>query len=286
MAGFRLVCLKPLMTAAMFIFFICASLLGDAQSSSSSTSAANQAGATEQSTIQAALQQSATSASSASTAISDTELEALPASGGQWEALVIDAPADAAQSNGALSLMNFAGQQSSDVSVDGISLRLAFGSMSPSSSGSPARSSTGQGKTEPSGMGQAWSSGRGVALSTAAIREVRVVSGDMDATDARSSRGQTRIETQSGGEALHGQVFLFNHRHIFGALNPTANWVQETSPATYSTVPVFTSVPYTPADLDLRWGFGLGNRIRHRSVYWFAALDGSNRNYAGVSRVK
>lgn len=135
-------------------------------------------------------------------------------------------------------------------------------------------------------MGQAWTSGHNFTVSEAAIGGIGIVAGDTDAGDARTSGSRTSIRTRRGGDSLHGQAFLFDQRHFLGAQNPTSDWVQQTAPATYSTVPVFTAAPYTPTDLDLRWGFGLGSRIPHRRIFWFVALDGYNRNYGGVSSVR
>jgi hypothetical protein len=268
--------LKPLKVAAVLIAGLSAQDHGAAQAP-----AGGQTGA--QHAVQATSQQSASAAASAATT-TGTEIESLPASGRRWEEFVMDAPADAAQSNGASSL-NIAEPLASDVSVDGVSLRLAFGSTSASSSGSPAQSSSGQGAVEPTGMGQAWSGGSGFAVSEAAVDQVQSMAGDADAGGGRASR-RTNVVTRSGGDTLHGQAFVFDRQNIWGAQNPSANWVQETAPATYSTVPTFTAAPYTPPDHEIRWGVGLGSKIPHRRTFWFAALDGYDRSYSGVSTVK
>jgi hypothetical protein len=275
MAGFSW--LKPLTVAAVLIAGLSAQDHGAAQ-----TPAGGQIGTqtTGQSPVRAASQKSVPATT---TTITGTEIESLPATGRRWEEFVMDSPADAAQSNGASSSLNFAAPLASDVSVDGVSLRLAFGSTSASPSGSPAQSSSGQSVAEPAGMGQVWTSGSGVTVSEAAVNRVQTDSGDAETSGA--SR-RTNIETRSGGDALHGQAFMFDRQNIWGAQNPSANWVRETAPATYSTVPTFTSVPYTPPDHEIRWGIGLGSRIPRKRIFWFAALDGYDRNYAGVSTVK
>jgi len=280
----------PTMAAALTLVLGSTQICGIAQTSSNGQAAATQADTS--STVGTAAQSSAATsqlgipAASASTAtITGTEIESLPASGRRWEEFVMDAPADAVQSNGAPPSLTFAGQQAVDVSVDGVSLRSAFGSTSASPSGSPTQSSSGRGVAEPSGIGQTWSSGRGTVLSEAAVSEVRSGTGDYSG-DASRIGSQTNIQTRKGGTSLHGQVFVFDRQHTLGAQNPSANWVQETAPPTYSTVPVFTAAPYTPPDHEMRWGLGLGSRIRRTQVFWFAALDGYGRSYSGVSSVK
>ena len=291
MAGFRCGWLKPLAIAAALTLAVAVQICGFGQTSSNGRASTKQADgsgkpgtATQPSSTEAASQLGNPTASSPTAIVTGEEIESLPSSG-RWESFVMDAPADAAQSNGAPPSVTFSGQQVTDVSVDGVSLRSAFGSTSASASGSPSQSSSGQGSPEPSGMGQAWSSGRGAVLSEAAVSEVRTAAGN-DSSDFAHSGSQTNVQTRSGGNALHGQVFLFDRQHSLAAQNPSANWVQESAPATYSTVPVFTAAPYTPPDHEIRWGLGLGSRIRHKQIFWFAALDAYGRNYTGVSSVK
>src|SRR6185503_12194929 len=94
------------------------------------------------------------------------------------------------------------------------------------------------------------------------------------------------IETQHGTDHLHGQMFLFNRQHLLNAQNPFTTWMRETAPRSGSTVPSFTAEPYSPSDLELRWGVGAGGLFRPRHVFWFAALDGVERNYPAVSAVR
>jgi hypothetical protein len=49
---------------------------------------------------------------------------------------------------------------------------------------------------------------------------------------------------------------------------------------------VFTPEPYTPPDHETTWGIGVGSRIRRDKLFWFAALDGYNRNDPGLAMVK
>jgi hypothetical protein len=94
------------------------------------------------------------------------------------------------------------------------------------------------------------------------------------------------VETQRGADELHGQGFLFDRQNTWGARNPFTQWVKETTAATDTTVPVFTAEPYTPPDHETVWGVGVGSRIRRNKLFWFAALDSSERNDPAVSVVK
>lgn len=290
MAGFKWSWLKPLAMAALLMTVLGARNFVAAQSTSGAKTGqvegdAFAGDAAPISPVQVAARQGGPTASQSTTTVTGAEIESLPASSRRWEEFVMDAPPDTAQSNSAPSSMTFTGPQADDVSVDDVSLRLSFGSTSAPASGSPSQSSSGHGLAEPSGMGQAWSNRRGPAVSEAAVSDVRMGAGN--AFDGGSRAGtHTNVETRSGGNTLHGQAFMFDRQHVLAAQNPSANWVQQTSPATYSTVPVFTATPYTPPDHEMRWGVGVGSRIPHNKIYWFAALDGYNRNYAGVSSVK
>ena len=94
------------------------------------------------------------------------------------------------------------------------------------------------------------------------------------------------VVTQRGSNGLHGQGFLFDRQNTWGAQNPFTQWVKETAPATLTTTPVFTPIPYTPPDHEAVWGLGLGSRIRRDRLFWFAALDSYRRNDPGLASVK
>ena len=96
-----------------------------------------------------------------------------------------------------------------------------------------------------------------------------------------------------GANELHGQGFLFDRQNTWGARNPFTQWVKETTPATltipsglHSPILVFTPESYTPPDHETTWGIGVGSRIRRNKLFWFAALDGYQRNDPGLAMVK
>ncbi len=132
-------------------------------------------------------------------------------------------------------------------------------------------------------MAQVGVGGHGLALSEAAIRKLRTTAGNVESAEFRAANGRMNVETQRGANELHGQGFLFDRQNVWGAQNPFARWVQNTGTITS---PVFTALPYTPPDRETVWGIGLGSRIRRNKLFWFAALDGFNRNDPGVSTVR
>lgn len=223
-------------------------------------------------------------AAAVTTTVSAEQLQALPASGRRWQELFLDTPAaTSTQGSSALALRG-AGQDPADTTVDGASTRLAFGDDG-AQSRFQAQDSTDHAPASavPSGRED---SGRGFMVSEAAIREVRVVAGNVEADGAHAAGGRTSMETRSGGNALHGQGFLFDRQNTWGARNPFTSWLKETAPATSVTTPVFSSIPFTPPDHEVAWGAGAGGRIRRNKLFWFGALDGYRRNDPGMAMAR
>jgi hypothetical protein len=94
------------------------------------------------------------------------------------------------------------------------------------------------------------------------------------------------LETVRGTDRLHGQAFLFDRQNAWGAENPFTQWVKQTAPGTFDTLPQFSAEPYTPPDHEEVWGLGAGSRFKRRQLRWFAALDSYHRNDPGVATVK
>lgn len=216
------------------------------------------------------------------TTVTSAELQALPLSGRRWQDFVLDTPANAA-GGGA--------EESAKMSIDGAGDRLAFGGAggtglesSGLSSGGPGPG--GQGGADQNGLGRAWSGGRGSVVAGAAIREVQSAAGNSDAQPAGFAGGRMNIETQHGGNGLHGQASVFDRQNNWGAQNPFTQWVKETAPATEVTTPVFTAEPYTPPDHETTWGLGVGSQIRRDKLFWFGAVDSYQRNDPGLATVK
>ena len=189
-------------------------------------------------------------ASPLSTTLSGEQLQALPVSGRHWENFVLERPASpAAADDEEQSPARGSGEKPEAVSVEGASSRMAFG-------------------------GTGWTRGHGAALGEAAVRQVE------------SAAGSISVQTQRGGNGLHGQGFLFDRQNMWGARNPFTQWVKETAPATPAGLPTFTPEPYSPPSSELTWGFGVGRHIRRNRLFWFAALDDNQRNDPAVSTVR
>jgi len=103
---------------------------------------------------------------------------------------------------------------------------------------------------------------------------------------AQPSLESIHIETRRGTDHLRGQMFLFNRQRLLSAQNPFTQWVRETAPGSGSRVPTFTSLPYTPSDIELRWGVGAGGVLHGPHLFWFGALDGYRRSDPVVAAVR
>ncbi len=198
------------------------------------------------------------------TTIQGEQLQALPVSGRRWQDFVFDTPtASVPAGSDGQPLLHGSGQEPPATEVDGLSRGLAFGS----DSANRTRS-------------------RGLSISDLAIREVQTAAGNAEASADRAAGGRVNVVTQRGSNGLHGQGFLFDRQNTWGAQNPFTQWVKETAPATLTTTPVFTPIPYTPPDHETAWGIGVGSRIRRDKLFWFAALDSYRRNDPGLATVK
>jgi hypothetical protein len=242
----------------------------------------------------AASQASEPAAPALSSTMSATELQALPISGRRWQDFVLDnTPTSTTPSGGQGEISLRGAGQPTEIAVDGVNRGLAFGRTNESGQGSSGRGPLGQGE-KPTGMAQVGSGGHGLSVSEAAIRKVETVAGNVEAAVNRAAGGRMNTETQSGANELHGQGFVFDRQNSWGARNPFTQLVKETTPAilTYNpsgpplSVPVFTPESYTPPDRETTWGIGLGSRILRNKLFWFAALDGSQRNDPGLATLK
>jgi hypothetical protein len=236
--------------------------------------------------IKSASQESGPAAPALSNTMSATELQALPVSGRHWQDFVLDnTPTSKTPAGGQGEISLRGAGQPTEIAVDGMNQRPAFGPTNDSGQGSQGRGPLGQGES-PAGMAQVGKGGHGLAVSEAAIRTVETVAGNVEAAADRAAGGRMNVETEQGANDLHGQGFIFDRQNTWGARNPFTQWVKETRPATDTTSPVFTPESYTPPDRETTWGIGVGSRILRNKLFWFAALDGYNRNDLGLATVK
>jgi hypothetical protein len=239
--------------------------------------------------VSAASQQSS-AVSSPVTATNASELQSMPVVGRHWQDFLLDnatASTTHAAGAGQISLQG-AGQQPTEIAIDGVERGSAFGSTNGSGEGASGRGAAGQGGNEAAGMAQVGAGGHGLVVSEAAIRAVETVAGSVETAANNAAGGRMNVETQHGSNELHGQGFLFERQNNWGAHNPFTQWVKETAPASalYNSVPFFTPEPYTPPDRETAWGIGVGSRILRNKLFWFAALDGNQRHDPAVATVK
>ena len=195
------------------------------------------------------------------------QIQSLPLPRRNWESFVFDpsGPAVTAPDTESQTVQPSARQAA--VMVDGAEIRRAFGD-------------TATGRARVHGSSQIGPS------SETAVHEVQAQSSGDSFLTSRTGKDGVNIVTQSGTNRLHGQGFFFSRQGILGAQNPFSQWVRETSPATILTTPAFSSEPYTPSDTEWIWGVGIGGVLRHDRLFWFASVDGIDRDYPGVSTVK
>lgn len=101
-----------------------------------------------------------------------------------------------------------------------------------------------------------------------------------------SGHGTFSIDTRRGTDRLHGQLFVLDRQRMLSAQNSSMLWVKESAPGSASTVPTFTSDLYTPSDLELRWGAGIGGSLRRPHFLWFGAAEGAERNNPALATVR
>lgn len=193
------------------------------------------------------------------------QFQALPIAGRDWRNFVLNGAAETAvvAADGERSPLLV--RNENDITVDGIRIQLAFGSASGGQTRNHAATLLGPGES--------------------AVHELQG-SGLGDAMGVRAGGRGLNVETQRGGEHLHGQAFLFDRQDLLGAQNPFTQLIKETPPATLAAIPSFTTTPFTPGNREALWGAGIGGALPKRRAFWFAALDGFERNDPAVSMVK
>jgi len=124
------------------------------------------------------------------------------------------------------------------------------------------------------------------SLGESAVLTLEAHPGESTVDSASSSGGSVNLATAHGGNGLHGQAFYNNRQGIWGARNPYTQWVKETSPATGIDVAHFAPESWSADDDRQTFGIGVGRQIRRNKLYWFAALDGFERNDPAVATVR
>ncbi len=241
--------------------------------------------------VAAAAQETDPAAAAATATLTAAQLHALPAAGRNWQEFLLNTPASSA-SAGASQETYRSSQESAEVTVDGANKSLKFGVMAGSETESSSQGRISQGadlqESVSQSMSQSWNGRRGFGLSETAVRKVTATAGNVEAAGVRTAGGRTGIETEHGGNALHGQGSYFDRQNSWGARNPFTQWLQQSGtlatayPIPIPAEPVFNTIPYTPPDHESVWGLGVGGPIPRSNLYWFGALEGYHRNDPGM----
>jgi len=101
-----------------------------------------------------------------------------------------------------------------------------------------------------------------------------------------SLRMVRNAETRQGTNSFHGEGYLLNRTSFLGARNPYTQRMKETSAATGSSIPTFTAEPWTPPDRETSWGISVGRALRWERYFWFATVEGRQKNDPAASMVK
>ncbi len=194
------------------------------------------------------------------------QIQALPIAGRDWRNFVIDgADATAVAADGGRSPLTVGNVPG--ITVDGVRTQLAFGAATGGQTRNQASSLMGAGSGE------------------SAVRELGM-GGSSEAMTGAAGGSRANVTTQRGGDHMHGQAFIFDRQNMLGAQNLFTQLIKETAPATLAAIPSFTTTPFTPGDREALWGAGIGGSLHKQGVFWFAALDGFERNDPAVSMVK
>ncbi|HEX8813298.1 MAG TPA: carboxypeptidase-like regulatory domain-containing protein, partial [Terracidiphilus sp.] len=198
--------------------------------------------------------------SASSTTLTGEEIRSLPVAGRDWHQFTLDAPPAGNQTSGTEgSKFGEEARGTNTVLVDGANTRLAF---------------------DAKASGRSSQSLLGPAANESAVHSVETVD------QSAEGNGRTLVETRSGGPDIHAEASLFTRQNLWDAQNPFSQWIQQTSPATPTTVPVFTAFPYTPSNHEMIWSANLSGPLRRYRMRWFAAVQGSERSDPGVATVK
>ena len=198
--------------------------------------------------------------SAAGALLTGEEIRSLPVAGRDWRQFTLETPPAGNQTSGADgSEFGEEARGAGAIVVDGANTRLAFGAK---------------------GTGRSSESQMGPASNESAIHAVESTNQDP------SGNGRTYVETRSGGRNLQAEVSLFTRQSLLDAQNPFSQWVQQTAPGTAITVPVFTPIPYTPANHEWNWSASFSGPLRRYRMTWFAAVQGGERSDPGVAAVK
>jgi hypothetical protein len=211
-------------------------------------------------------------AEEATSRLNANQIQALPGAERPWQDFAMDAPPVNAAGDRRDSQRG-EGSEQADVGTGEVDQKLAFAASGSSGFGA--------------GIGaQTWPTAGGHGLSEAAVRQVEVLAGNPETASSGAAGRPLDAPIERGFNGWHGQGFLSDRQNVWGAQNPFAQWVKESTPAAATSVAQFAGIPFTPPDHEIVWSIGVGRHTKHDRFYWFGAWNSSQRNDPGLSTVK
>ena len=186
--------------------------------------------------------------------IDQTQIDELPTSSRRWSNFALLAPGVTPDQNG-YGLLSFRGISVllNNNTIDGADNNQAFFSEE-------------RGRTR-----------IGYSTTQAAVSEFEVNTSNYSAEYGRAAGGVVNTVTKSGGNDLHGQLFLYDRDSNWGAANPFTTLTTRTSTGD------FVTSPFKPTDIRRQWGLSAGGPIRKDKLFWFFAYDQFQRDFPGVA---
>ncbi len=168
----------------------------------------------------------------------------LPENNYRWSAFALLTPGVVNDANG-FGLLSFRGQSTllNNIEVDGTDDNQAFFSEE-------------RGRTR-----------AGYSTIKESVQEFQVNTSDYTVEYGRAAGGVVNSVTKSGGNALHGQGYLFDRDSAWAAINPT---VVHPIP---NGAGGFTTAPFKPTDLRRQYGFTVGGPFIKDKLFFFFAGD-------------
>jgi len=115
-------------------------------------------------------------------------------------------------------------------------------------------------------------------VSQRAVQEFQVNTANYSAEYGRAAGGVVNAVTKSGGNAFHGDAFIYDRNNTIGARNPfgTRSIFDQTAGTT-------TVVPYKAPDRRYTFGGDLGGPIKKDKLCFFFNYDEIRRNFPGLA---
>lgn len=216
------------------------------------------------------------------TALQIESAQASPSAGRNWQNFALDSPTASLPHENPNPKGLDATESNSGGADEGVGLRGVNGVQ-------PTTTVDGMNST-PGFKSRGWGRGGGSPMAHAAISRVEAQAGNGEIESSHSPAGRLSALTRPGTNGLHGQVFFYDRGSVWGAQNPFTQLLHEGPPVPTpypgTNLPTFTASSYTPQNLEMTGGLGVGGSLRRNRVFWFVAIDGYYRNNPAVASAR